>query len=153
MNNLNKKYIIIGPLLVIVLAISAWFFTRPVSQPKSNTENASVFEEPVEEIPALDNNVEILIKGKTDAEISVSNIPKNTRTITYELSYNTKSGSVEGVFGIIDVLEADKASEKITFGTCSSGVCRYHQIDGSIKGVFIFEGEYGEKMREQEFNL
>lgn len=152
MKQFDKKYYIIGGLVLVVIAVGVWFFTRTTPQTAKNVENESVFEEPNETIQILEDSVEITIKGKTDAEISVKNIPANTKSISYELSYNTKSGSVEGVFGMIDVDNAN-ATEQITFGTCSSGVCKYHQIDGTVKGIFIFEGSYGQKMREQEFAL
>jgi hypothetical protein len=153
MSKIDKKYYLaLGGLILLIIIGAVFLFLRPSKTEKSQVEESSVFEEPVEDIPVLDKSVEINIKGKTDAVISVSNVPKGTKNITYELSYNTKAGSIEGVRGMMDV-EGVKATEDITFGTCSSGVCRYHEIDGVVSGVFIFSGDYGEKMREQDFDL
>lgn len=45
-------------------------------------------------------------------------------TVSYTLSYNT-NGVPQGVVGSITPT-ADTASRELLFGTCSSGVCRYH---------------------------
>lgn len=119
---------------------------------QSADEKESVFEQPDEVIPTVDSSVKVSIKGTTDAVITVEGIPDGTETIEYELSYNTKSGSIEGAIGMIQV-KGSKAEEDVTFGTCSSGVCRYHEIEGPVSGNFVFEGSYGKQMLEQEFNL
>jgi len=120
--------------------------------PQKDDENESVFDQPEEVIPTVDSSVKVTIKGTTDAVITIEGIPDGTETVEYELSYNTKSGSIEGAIGMIQV-KGSKAEEDVTFGTCSSGVCRYHEIDGPVSGNFVFEGSYGKKMLEQEFNL
>ena len=104
-------------------------------------------------IPTVDSSVKVSIEGSTEATISLSGIPADTKEIEYELSYETKSGSIEGVFGKIEVDGSSQAEEEVTFGTCSSGVCRYHEIDGPINGVFKFSGSYGERLLETSFDL
>ena len=154
MNSQKNLYIIIGGIILVLLAAAIYFFTLP---DKATSETAqdkdSVFEEPREVIPTVDSSVKVTIKGKTEAVIQVSGIPDGTKEIEYELSYNTSTGSIEGVFGLIEVDGSDKASEDVTFGTCSSGVCRYHEIKGMVSGTFKFSGSYGEKLLESTFDL
>ena len=45
--------------------------------------------------------------------------------VTYMLSYQTK-GKDEGVYGSIDSSVGNSVTRELLFGTCSSGVCRYH---------------------------
>lgn len=151
--NTQTKYYIIGAVVIIIVLVGGFTFMRRNSVPQADSqEKESVFEEPAEDIPAVDSSVIATIKGKTDAVITIENIPEGTDAIEYELSYNTAAGSIEGVFGTIEVT-GDTAEEEITFGTCSSGVCRYHTIEGAVNGTFIFSGSYGEQMLEQEFEL
>lgn len=149
----KKNIVILSILLLIVLAVSSYFiFFNKSTDKNQKKKEASVFEEAQEELIEVDKSVEITIKGKTEAEIKITAVPKGTSDISYQLSYNTKSGSVEGVFGSMDITD-DEATKEITFGTCSSGACRYHEIDGPISGNFIFTGSYGERVRNQEFEL
>lgn len=149
----TKKYYIIGAVVIILVLFGGFaLMNRNANQNSETKEKESVFEEPSEDIPPVDPSVQATIKGRTDAVITIENIPEGTESIEYELSYNTASGSIEGVFGMIDV-EGSTAEEEITFGTCSSGVCRYHEIEGDVSGTFIFSGTYGEQLLEQEFAL
>lgn len=151
--NTQTKYYIIGAVVIIIVLVGGFAFMRSNTTKQADTmDKESVFEEPSEDIPPVDSSVIATIKGKTDALITIENIPEGTESIEYELSYNTAAGSIEGVFGNIEVT-GDTAEEEITFGTCSSGVCRYHDIEGAISGTFIFSGSYGEQMLEQEFEL
>jgi len=152
MNTITKKYYIIWAIVLVIILVGGFFVIKKKATPKQAQDKESVFEEPTENIEPVDSSVIATIKGKTDALITISNVPKGTKGIEYELSYNTKAGSIEGVFGMIEV-KGDTAEEKITFGTCSSGVCRYHDIDGPVSGTFIFSGSYGERMLEKEFDL
>ncbi len=152
MDTISKKYYIIGAVVLVLVVVAGVFLMNRGNAAQEAQDKESVFDEPSEVIPTVDSSVKVSIKGTTDAMITVEGIPGGTDSIEYELSYNTKSGSIEGVFGIIEV-KGSKAEEEVTFGTCSSGVCRYHEIDGPVSGTFIFSGDYGEKMLEQEFEL
>lgn len=154
MKNIKPIYYILGAVVIVLLGVSIFFMTKGSKSAANEDETSkdSVFDEGSEEIEKVDSSVEVNIKGNTDAIITVSGIPDGTDSIEYELSYNTKDGSIEGVFGTIEV-KGSKAEEEVTFGTCSSGVCRYHDIDGPVSGTFIFEGDYGKKMLESEFDL
>ncbi|QQG44061.1 MAG: hypothetical protein HYW86_04320 [Candidatus Roizmanbacteria bacterium] len=49
---------------------------------------------------------------------------KNATDVSYTLTYET-NGKAEGAGGSVDV-SAGNATRELLFGTCSSGVCRYH---------------------------
>ena len=152
MDTISKKYYIIGAVVLVLIVVGGIFLMNRNNTPQNAEQKESVFEEPDEVIPTVDPSVKVSIKGTTDAVVTIEGIPDGTETIEYELSYSTKSGSMEGAIGLIQV-EGSEAEEEVTFGTCSSGVCRYHEISGPVTGNFIFEGSYGKRMLEQEFTL
>ncbi|HRN69699.1 MAG TPA: hypothetical protein PLS49_00815 [Candidatus Woesebacteria bacterium] len=158
MENQNKKqlYIIGGVILVLVAAIAFMMFKGKNNQ--ETAEKESVFKESEEEILPVDSSVKVTIKGNTEGVITVSGIPEGTNQIEYQLTYNKKNlvdgeGLQDGIFGRIDVKNQTEVEEDITFGTCSSGVCRYHNIDGPVSGSFLFTGSYGKRILEQKFDL
>ena len=152
MKTIPRQYLIVSGVIVSLLVIIG-FFMFGQDKVENAEDKKTVFGEPTEVIPTVDSSVKAVIEGSKDAVITISGIPAGTKEIEYELSYNTKSGSIEGVFGSIDIDGDSKVSEEITFGTCSSGVCRYHSIDGPIKGTFKFTGSYGKKLLEKEFKV
>ena len=153
MKQLQHQYIIFGIIIFLLIVVGLFFYMKVKPSGQSAEKKDSVFEEPTEVIPTVDSSVKASIEGSTEATISLSGIPAGTKEIEYELSYETKSGSIEGVFGKIEVNGSSQAEEEVTFGTCSSGVCRYHEIDGPINGVFKFSGSYGERLLETSFDL
>lgn len=60
-----------------------------------------------------------------------SNLNK-VRSVTYTLIYQT-DGKDEGVSGSIDSSSGNSTSRELLFGTCSSGVCRYHPNISNMK--------------------
>ena len=50
---------------------------------------------------------------------------KSVKSVSYALIYQTES-SQEGASGSIDSSVGNSATRELLFGTCSSGVCRYH---------------------------
>ncbi len=153
MNTNLKQYSIVGIVVVLLIAGALYVITGSGGNSQKAEEKETVFEKPTNVIPTVDSSVTAEIKGDTEAVLTLKGIPKGTEEIEYEFSYNTSSGSVEGVIGNIQVEGEDSVEEDITFGTCSSGVCRYHEIEGNIKGIFKFSGEYGQRLLEKEFSL
>lgn len=152
LKNIPKQYLIFGVVIIILVGVIGYMMVGSgTSQTASDKD--SVFEDPSEVIPTVDSSVKATITGNKEAVIKIMGIPKGTKEIEYELSYNTESGSIEGVFGTIDVKSGDSVEEDIIFGTSSSGVNRYHKIDGPVKGTFKFTGSYGQQILEKEFEV
>lgn len=63
--------------------------------------------------------------------VNISNLNKVT-ALSYTLMYQT-NGEDQGVSGSVDVASGNSVSRELEFGTCSSGVCRYHQNLSNMK--------------------
>ena len=63
--------------------------------------------------------------------ITLSNLQK-VNNVTYTLMYQT-NGKDEGVSGTIDFSAGTSVTRELLFGTCSAGVCRYHQNISNMK--------------------
>lgn len=154
----QKQYIIVGGVLVVLIGVIAYFMMSSGSAQKAD-EKGTVFEQPDKVIPTVDSSVKVMIEGNTEGVITVEGVPAGTTEIEYQLTYNKKKlvngeGLQDGVFGRMKLEKnQNTAEEKITFGTCSSGVCRYHDIDGKVSGTFKFTGSYGQQILEKEFEL
>jgi len=123
-------------------------------------------------IPTVDSSVRVEFKPLKKGEVllTISNEPKGTEAIDFELSYKTLNNDVtekeesvveQGVIGRCYQFERfwqcgeedTGGRRKIVLGTCSSGTCRYHNIVGPIKLNLKFTGSYGEKIYEKEFKI
>lgn len=56
--------------------------------------------------------------------VTFGNLQK-VRSITYTLMYKT-NGVDQGVSGSLDSQAGNSVTRELLFGTCSSGICRYH---------------------------
>lgn len=148
----SKQRALAGALIVLLIGIGVFLLFRNVRS-QDETSDETVFEEPTEVIPTVDPSVQVRIEGSKEATLNITGIPAGTTDIEYELSYNTSTGSIEGLFGTIEVDGESTVEEEITFGTCSSGVCRYHEITGEVHGVLKFSGDYGDRLLEKDFTL
>ena len=63
--------------------------------------------------------------------ITFSNLQK-VNNVTYTLTYQT-NGEDQGVSGTLDSSSGTSVNRELLFGTCSSGVCRYHQNISNMK--------------------
>lgn len=72
-----------------------------------------------------------------------SNLTK-AKNITYTLIYQT-TGKDEGISGSLDSSAGDSTTRELLFGTCSSGVCRYHADIKNMKLEIISELHTGKK--------
>lgn len=72
-----------------------------------------------------------------------SNLSK-ARTIIYSLIYTT-NGKEEGISGSIDPENGDAVNRELLFGTCSSGVCRYHSNITNMRLEVVTELLSGKK--------
>lgn len=155
MKSLSKQYIIIGSIILfIVVGAVVFTYTRSKTEQAATLEKETVFEDLPEAIPTVDSGVILTIEGKTESVMTVKSIPAGTKAIEYELTYDTASGSIEGVFGAFEIKKSfTTAEEKFIFGTSSSGVNRYHTIKGPVKAMLKFTGRYGTRLLEKEFRL
>lgn len=147
-----KKYIFIG-IAVFILLISGVF----VLGRKDTSRNQPEEETPAEEvIPTVNSSVKVDLSaqaGRKEVTLAIEGIPDNTESIDYELSYQTAQQGLQGVIGTISDIENSKYEKKLTLGTCSSGTCVYHQVVGKIKLTLKFNGSYGAKLYEKEFEI
>jgi len=165
----TKKNIFIVIFLLLILIFVGFFLFVP--KKPNNIQELSLI--PTQElIPTVDTSVKVdfsLLK-KGEVLLTVSFAPKGTKEIDFELSYQSINSNVEdgmgekveqGVIGKCYQIESqwqcgeedDGNGRKIVLGTCSSGVCRYHNIAGPIKVVLRFSGSFGEKIFEKDFNI
>lgn len=138
-------------MILALLVIGVFIFNRKQVS-KVTIEDTS----PTDQIiPTIDNSVDVSLTSQTgnkEVLLEVSNMPKNTQSVDYELSYQTAQQGLQGVIGTV-TNEGDSFEKKLTLGTCSSGTCVYHQVVGKIKLTLKFTGEYGEKIFEKEYEL
>lgn len=85
--------------------------------------------------------------------LRIKDIPKKTKTIDYEISYQTKDQGLQGVIGTIDLKGETEYNKEIFLGTQSSGHSVYHQVVGPLKLSLKFSGDYGERFFEKDFEI
>lgn len=151
----NKKMLIIGAVVVLVLVLGGVLLMGKKSANKQNQANSSIQNEAA--IPTVDASVKVELKaqpGNKEVLLSVSNMPAGTKTLEYELSYEARNQGPQGVITQpIDVSNQSSYEKKITLGTCSSGTCVYHDVVGNISLSLKFTGAYGQRIFEKEFPL
>ncbi len=64
--------------------------------------------------------------------------------VSYMLIYQT-NGKDEGISGSIDASAGNSTSRELLFGTCSSGVCRYHGGITNMKFEVTYELTSGKR--------
>lgn len=106
-------------------------------------------------IPTIDSSVKISLTplaGRKEVMLSIKNMPKNTNSLEYILSYETREGGLQGVNSTAEITDGD-FEKKITLGTCSSGTCVYHNIKDKIKVELVFKGNNGDKYFTKEYEI
>ncbi len=148
----QKKYAIVGGVVVLLLLVGFFVIKG------QNTKTEIVEEAPVEDvIPTVDASVKVSLEANDaqnkEVALSASGIPSGTESVEYELSYLTASQGLQGVIGTVSLEGKRQFEKELTLGTCSSGTCVYHQVVGKIKLTLKFNGDYGAKLFEKEFEL
>jgi hypothetical protein len=149
----HKKYAIVGGVLVLLLIVG-FFVVRGRAKPETDISDQT----PVEDvIPTVDASVKVSLEAngaqKKEVSLSASSIPAGTDSVEYELSYLTASQGLQGVIGTVPMDGKRQFDKDLTLGTCSSGTCVYHEVVGKIKLTLKFNGDYGAKLFEKEFEL
>ena len=152
----EKKIVIAAVILVGILLIGAISLGK--GKAKSSVTSSGDELLPTSEIlPTVDSSVLVGLtanKKKTEVTLSIKNMPSGTRTIEYELSYNTEGDIPKGTAASpIDVTGRSDFEKIITLGTCSSGSCVIDKVVGKVKVSIKFEGSFGKKLFEKEFDI
>lgn len=149
----NKKVLIAGA-IVLVLVVGTFVF---ISVNKARQNQALEVLENEEVIPTVDASVIVSLRtaaGKREVELTVKGIPKGTRSVEYELSYDAEGQGPQGAIGTVELKRQESSlSKSITLGTCSSGTCVYHRVLGKVRLALIFDGNYGQRLFEKEYDL
>lgn len=166
-NNKTKLIIFLLVFIFLIFFIFYIFFSKNKNQQKSSQN----FSNSEEIIPTVDSSVKVELKQLKKGEINLTilNEPKSTNSIEFELTYNTLNNDIEegkviveqGVIGkcykFSNYWQCGESNEaggkKIVLGTCSSGVCRYHNVVGKLKLLLRFSGNYGIRIFEKEYEL
>lgn len=141
-------------MLLVVLLIGGSLFLNKKTEEPVNKQNITPTEAT---IPKVDSSVKVDLKAVSAGKevlLTVGSIPAGTTSIDYELSYNTAAQGLQGVIGTMTIDGGKKEVEKqLTLGTCSSGTCVYHKVEGKIQLTLKFSGDYGQKLYEKEHEL
>lgn len=156
MKEKDKRIAVAAVVLVIILLIGALSMRKG----KAGLLTTSGGDEnlPTSEIlPTVDASVLVGLtanKKKSDVTMSIKNMPTGTKTLEYELSYNTEGDIPKGTAASpIDVSAQSDFEKTITLGTCSSGTCVIDKVVGKIKVTIKFEGSYGKRLFEKDFEI
>jgi len=154
----SKKTMLIGGVIVLIVsAVSYYYFTPKNGQNENIPKTNNVLDQGENVAPTVDASVKVQLTsgvGKKDAELKVEEIPPGTQTVEYMLSYQEKQKGLQGVLGTVTLGENEKEFNKqITLGTCSSGRCVYHEVVGKVKATLKFSGSYGDKIFEKEYEM
>jgi hypothetical protein len=167
----KKKYLLVFFVILVFLGLTFLFLNNKSFSKKEVSLGPTLPTEAV--IPTVDSSVKVEFKPlkKGEVALTISNEPKGTEAIDFELTYKTlnndileggEGGAVEqGVIGKCFKTErfwqcgeeGAYGGRKIVLGTCSSGTCRYHNVLGPVKLNLKFTGIYGEKIYEKEFKI
>lgn len=153
----NKKIVAFGIIVFILIIgfVGLQIFAKGSKKQETKNEKENVLPES-ETIPKVDKSVKVSLeasKGAKEVVLSISGIPDGTEEIEYELSYLARGDLPKGVIGTIKVTGRDSIERKITLGTCSSGTCVYDEGVESVKVSLKFNGDYGSKIFEKDFDL
>lgn len=155
-NMKNKNVMVVGGILLI-LVIGGFLLTRSGGGSKQSSKLDSLPD--VEVIPTVGPEVKVSLKAdklKQEVAMSIAGVPDGTSSIEYEFSYDkiVDGESIpDGAIGTIEFDGEDPVSRDITLGTCSAKVCKYHEGVKLIKVVLKFQGDYGSKLFQDEFEI
>ena len=163
MNTKTKKIIVITlPILVVVvgLLIAYFVFNKPKATNKVDDTEFTEAADDLEAIPTVTKDVVVSlepIQPKKEIKLIVKGVPQGTKSIEYELTYSTKDQDSQGVFSTAgpekNALTFGADFERdITLGTCSKNVCKYHVITSPIKVSLKFEGSYGARIFQKDYD-
>jgi hypothetical protein len=149
----HKTMIILGGFFLVLFIFSGYWLLIGRKATNNNKNEQVTPSEAI--IPTVDSSVKISLTpltGKKEVMLSIKNMPKNTNSLEYILSYETREGGLQGVNSTAEIIGSD-FEKKITLGTCSSGTCVYHNIKDKIKVELVFKGDNGDRYFTKEYAL
>ncbi len=153
---IERNRLIIGGVAIGILLLLGVVMISGRGGSKSNDKTEELLPTEVV-IPTVDESVKVdLVVSSAGREVvlQIKSIPTGTESIDYELSYQTKQQGLQGVIGTVELTKQESEVDKtLTLGTCSSGTCIYHQVVGNIKLNLKFNGDYGEKVFDKEYEI
>jgi len=171
MKNKNTIIAVVG---IIVILVGAFLIFGRGNGSDNGSGRESVLEQE-EVVERVDDSVIVELETGArsgEALLTVENAPAGTDSIEFELSYDAEATNEaeaalggdtvpQGAIGSCDETgdgqwecgEPSSSGRKVVFGTCSSGVCRYHSIVGEINVLLSFEGDYGKRIFEDSYDL
>jgi len=149
----NKTTMVLGGFFLVLFIFSGYWLLIGRKATVNNKNEQVIPTDAV--IPTIDSSVKISLTplaGKKEVLLSIKNMPKNTNSLEYILSYETIEGGLQGVNSTAEIIGSD-FEKKITLGTCSSGTCVYHNIKDKIKVELVFKGNNGDKYFTKEYEI
>lgn len=149
----QKTTMILGGFFLVLFVFSGYWLLIGRKATVNNKNEQIIPTDAV--IPTIDSSVKISLTplaGRKEVMLSIKNMPKNTNSLEYILSYETREGGLQGVNSTAEITGSD-FEKKITLGTCSSGTCVYHNIKDKIKVELVFKGDNGDKYFTKEYKI
>lgn len=151
---MNKKYIIVGVVVSVLIAGFVVLNLRP-SAPPPDTQLTPT---PTVSLPTVSPDVKVgLIPKNSNREVTlkISGIPSDITSVEYEFTYMTGAGLPKGVLGKITLKEGERevVRDDIVLGTCSSGHCVYDTGVTSIDLTLKFNSDKGASVYRNTFTF
>ncbi len=149
------KNVVAGIIVLILLIAGAMYFVS------SGKKVAPVEEEdipkPTVALPTVTDSVQVDLKTKSGNQavvLSISDIPSQTQSVEYEITYTTAAGLPRGVLGKIQLSGENKVTrDDIVLGTCSSGKCVYDTGVKEVRLTLRFNAPGGASVFQKTYPL
>lgn len=143
----QKKILIIGGVVLVVLAVGGYFVFSKKSPSLPVEQKAVVEEEQVVISTIAPDELGLTFTARSDGKavkFAISN-PAGIQSVDYEISYLAKGDIPRGAIGHVEVKASDSkiSTNYIDLGTCSSGKCKYDEGVTEVKLVLKIEKDDG----------
>lgn len=149
----NPVVFFVVALIIVLIFAGGVFVLRSGKNSQGSTATPSV----TSFLPPADPNIKVDLKPINEGRIvilSLADIPGDTISIEYELTYVTENGLPKGVLGTTKLEPGQKSVEReITLGTCSSGKCVYDENVEKVTVTLKFNTSSGASRFQKEYNI
>lgn len=150
---MKKKNLILIIIVLAILLVSLLIFKAK----RGREIEVSPTPTPTIALPPVGEEVEVSLTPRYDKKaviLKISQIPPETTSIDYELSYETSEGLPRGVLGTLHLKEGEGSVEReIVLGTCSRNVCVYDTGVEKVNLVLKFNFPQGSSQFQKEYEL